>query len=153
MSIYQGERYWAKENIYIDTLTVDVPAGKRGEQQVDVRFSYDINGLLEVDVTVVSTQKTTQKVIDRSPVGMTPEQQQLSRERLERLKVHPRDQLPNITLAEKLNRLYEELLGDQRDAVGEMIRFFTKAVDSQDDKVIRDARKKIESHLKAFLFI
>ena len=153
VSIYQGERYWARENIFIDTLTVDVPAGKRGEQQVDVRFSYDINGLLEVDVTVVSTQKTMQKVIDRSPIGMTPEQQQLSRKRLERLKVHPRDQLPNITLAEKLNRLYEELLGDQRDAVGEMIRFFTNAIDSQDDKVIRDARKEIESHLKAFLFI
>ena len=153
VGIYQGERYWARENIYVDNLEIDVPKGPRGQEAIDVRFSYDINGLLEIDVTVVSTQKTSQKVIDRSPIGMTPEQQTQSRERLEKLKVHPRDQLPNITLAEKLNRLYEELLGDGRETVGEMIAYFTKALDSQDDKVIRDARKEIEAHLNRFVLV
>ncbi|MBF9003596.1 MULTISPECIES: Hsp70 family protein [Vibrio] len=153
VGIYQGERYWARENIYVDNLEIDVPEGPRGQEAIDVRFSYDINGLLEIDVTVVSTQKTSQKVIDRSPIGMTPEQQTQSRERLEKLKVHPRDQLPNITLAEKLNRLYEELLGDGRETVGEMIAYFTKALDSQDDKVIRDARKEIEAHLNRFVLV
>ncbi|MGO1297047.1 MAG: Hsp70 family protein [Vibrio sp.] len=150
VSIYQGERYWARENIAIDTLDIAVPKGPGGQEAIDVRFSYDINGLLEIDVTVVSTQKRTQKVIDRSPIGMTQEQQEQSRQRLEKLKVHPREQLPNITLEEKLNRLYEELLGKERDYVGELIAYFSQALDSQDEQVIRQARKELETQLERF---
>lgn len=150
VAIYQGERYWARENIAIDVIEIDVPKAPSGHEAIDVRFSYDINGLLEIDVTVVSTQKTTQKVIDRSPIGVTDEQQAQSRARLEKLKVHPREQLPNITLAEKLNRLYEELLGKERDQVGEMIAYFSQILDSQDEPVIRKARKDLEQQLTGF---
>ncbi|CZF86500.1 Hsp70 family protein [Grimontia marina] len=152
IAVYQGERYWVRENIFINEFEVTVPENKAGEEAIDVRFSYDINGLLEVDVTVLSTQKTTQKVIDRTPVGMSEDDKVASLERLAMLKVHPRDKLPNIAMSEKLNRLYEEKLAEERQLVEELIAAFTHALDSQDERVIREARESVDKQLKVLGF-
>ncbi|KXF83406.1 Hsp70 family protein [Enterovibrio coralii] len=149
IAVYQGERFWVRENIKISEFEIDVPESKAGDEAIDVRFSYDINGLLEVDVTVVSTQASTQKVIDRTPIGMSDEDKTASRERLAALKVHPRDKLPNIALSEKLNRLYEEKLADERYLVEQLIIQFTQALDSQDERVIREARDDVNRQLKS----
>jgi molecular chaperone HscC len=79
IAVYQGERLWVKENIFIDEMEVSVPANQAGEEALDVRFSYDINGLLEVDVTIVSSGETTKKLIDRTPAKLGVEDKQLSR--------------------------------------------------------------------------
>jgi molecular chaperone HscC len=148
LAVYQGERMWVAENILIDEFEVPVKPRPAGEEMVDVRFSYDINGLLEVDVTIVSTGEVIQKVIDRTPVGMSEEDKQASRERLEKLKFHPRDALPNITLMEKLNRLYEEKLAEERNRVEQLILHFARMLDTQNERQIRETRELIESELR-----
>ncbi|WP_282178032.1 Hsp70 family protein [Vibrio nereis] len=152
ISIYQGERFWARENIFIDKLQVAVPKNKAGEEAVDVRFSYDINGLLEVDVTVVSTGEVQQKVIDRSPSGMTPEELAESCARLAKLKFHPRDAQPNVALIEKLHQLYVEKLSWEREWLQECIINFSNALEYWSDAEIEIARKEIELRLKELGF-
>ncbi|MEI8632637.1 Hsp70 family protein [Vibrio sp. PP-XX7] len=61
IAIYQGERMWVSENILIDELEVSVRPNPAGEEMIDVRFSYDINGLLEVDVTSFRRVKRCRK--------------------------------------------------------------------------------------------
>lgn len=150
IAIYQGERLWVKENIFIQEFEIEVPKGKAGEEAIDVRFSYDINGLLEVDVTVLSTGATTQKIIDQSPMGITEEDKKKSRERLALLKHHPRDEIPNITLMEKLNQLYETSLNHEREHVEKLIFYFTEAINTQDKQKIREAAKEIQGHLSQY---
>ncbi len=147
ISIYQGERFWVRENLHIDDLEIQLPTGK-GIQQVDVRFSYDINGMLEVDVTLVGTGEQFQKVIDRSPAGVTEEGKRESRERLARLKHHPRDALPNLTLSERLAQLYEESLGDERQQVEQWLLQFERVLASQDPQLIRSFREEMNGLLK-----
>lgn len=147
VSIYQGERLWAKDNVFIDKLEVDIPASPAGREAVDVRFSYDINGLLDVDVTVVSTGQQIQKIIDQTPTGLSEEEKQQSLLRLSGLKEHPRDSLPNITLLEKLHSAYEQSLKDTREYIGELIFHFTEVLDSQDENNIRKVRDKVEKAL------
>ncbi|MGL5843608.1 MAG: Hsp70 family protein [Aeromonas hydrophila] len=147
ISIYQGERFWVRENLYIDDLEIPLPTGK-GIQQVDVRFSYDINGMLEVDVTLVGTGEQFQKVIDRSPAGVTEEGKRESRELLARLKHHPRDALPNLTLSERLAQLYEESLGDERQQVEQWLLQFERVLASQDPQLIRSFREEMNCLLK-----
>jgi molecular chaperone HscC len=115
---------------------------------VDVRFSYDINGMLEVDVTLVGTGEQFQKVIDRSPAGVTEEGKRESRERLARLKHHPRDALPNLTLSERLAQLYEESLGDERQQVEQWLLQFERVLASQDPQLIRSFREEMNGLLK-----
>lgn len=69
-----------------------------------MRFSYDINGLLEVDVTLLDTGKQHSHSIDRSPTGLDQQARQASHARLAGLKIHPRDALPNRTLLARLER-------------------------------------------------
>nr|WP_255558075.1 Hsp70 family protein [Photobacterium sp. WH24] len=152
IAVYQGERFWARENIFISEFEIDVPLNQAGAEAIDVRFSYDINGMLEVDVTVLSTNQKIQKVIDRTPTGMSEDNKQASRERLAKLKTHPRDKLPNIALSEKLNRLYEEKLGHERQMVEQLILNFTQTLQSQDEHSINDMRKKVEQQLKMWGF-
>ncbi|MBE1275461.1 Hsp70 family protein [Enterovibrio baiacu] len=152
IAVYQGERFWVRENIFINEFEVAVPENHAGDEAIDVRFSYDINGLLEVDVTVVSNKQTTQKIIDRTPIGMSDDDKAASRERLAKLKVHPREKLPNIALSEKLNRLYEEKLAEERYLVEQLILHFTSALDSQDERLISEARNDVDAQLKSLGF-
>ncbi|BDM63434.1 molecular chaperone HscC [Shewanella sp. NFH-SH190041] len=147
IAVFQGESFWVTHNILIDSFSIDVPAGKAGYEAIDVRFSYDINGLLEVNVTVVSTNQTTTKVIVQHPNGMTDSEKQQSLDKLSRLKTHPRDQLENIAFNEKLNRLYEQALGDERDYLSQLILSFNQALISQDIQLINKTRQQIDAAL------
>lgn len=153
IAVYQGERLWVNENIHIDEFEVEVDPKPAGDEAVDVRFSYDINGLLEVDVTVLSSGKMTQKIIDRTPVGMSEEDKKASIERLAKLKAHPRDALPNVTLVERLNRLYEEKLAGERELVERFLLNFNQVLESQDKSTISLVREDIEKQLKQLGYI
>ncbi|MUG29192.1 Hsp70 family protein [Aeromonas salmonicida] len=147
ISIYQGERFWVRDNLHVDNLEIPLPTGK-DIQEVDVRFSYDINGMLEVDVTLVSTGELFQKVIDRSPAGVTEERKRESRERLARLKHHPRDALPNLTLSERLEQLYEESTGNERRQIEQWLLQFERVLAGQDPQLIRSFREEMNALLK-----
>ncbi|AUI85504.1 molecular chaperone HscC [Vibrio azureus] len=147
ISVFQGESFWVAHNILIDSFNIEVPPRTAGSEAVDVRFSYDINGLLEINVTVVSTGKTTNKVIVQHPDGITDAEKLQSLEKLSNLKTHPRDQLENIAFNEKLNSLYEQALGEQRAYLNPLILAFNKALCSQDNSYINKIRKQIEISL------
>ncbi|MDA0147785.1 Hsp70 family protein [Vibrio sp. LaRot3] len=147
IAIYQGERLWAKDNIFIDGFDVEVPKGKAGQELIDVRFSYDINGLLEVDVTPKSTGETVSKVIDKSPEGISQEQIAASQDKLSQLKFHPRESVPNITLQEKLHQLYAENTAELRGVIEQFIFSFESVLDSQNEREIREHRTEIYQQL------
>jgi len=70
--VYQGERLIAAENNCIgDFLIGGIPVAAAGEEKLDVEFSYDINGILEVNATVVKTGADARITIDTS--GIKPE--------------------------------------------------------------------------------
>ncbi|MDK4202105.1 molecular chaperone HscC, partial [Pseudomonas sp. HR1] len=68
-------------------------------------------------------------------------------EALSALTVHPRDQQVNSVLMARLERLYQESLGDLRERAGSLAQDFQRALDSQDERVIRDARKSLAERL------
>lgn len=84
ISVYQGESPRVENNVLIDQFEVPVTPMEK-TQGIDVRFSYDLNGLLEVDVVVLETGIKHGKVIDHSPIGLTDKQKQESHERLKSL--------------------------------------------------------------------
>ena len=55
VKVFQGENRLTKHNVVLGEFTVDrIPKGPPG-QEVDIRFTYDLNGVLEVEATVVET--------------------------------------------------------------------------------------------------
>ncbi|MFC0226886.1 Hsp70 family protein [Serratia aquatilis] len=148
LAIYQGESPHVDNNILVDEFTVPVkPNGNI--QSLDVRFSYDINGLLEVDVFLPDSGDSFTKVIDHSPIGLSPEQQQQqqSQQRLRALKVHPRDTLPNRTLQARLEKAWAQSLGDERRQIGLWLQDFEMLLASQQEQKIQPIRLQLERFL------
>lgn len=147
LRIYQGEHRLCQENIFLGELMVKLPPNKE-HLTVDVRFSYNPNGILDVDVHVPSSGEKLQKVLINNQSVMSPEQIQQARQQLEALKIHPRDTLANKALILKADRLYREMTGDLRIHVAQQTQVFVQALDSQNDHKIREARPQFEQFLK-----
>ncbi|MBC3435376.1 molecular chaperone HscC [Pseudomonas sp. BW16M2] len=146
IAVYQGERPWVRDNILVDSF--EIPLQSTGEiQSLDVRFSYDINGLLEVDVTFLESGQKHSHSIDRSPTGLDAEARQASEERLARLKIHPRDTLPNRTLLARLERAWMQSLGDERELIGNWLDTFNAVLAGQQAGEISRERQALSQAL------
>jgi len=148
VNIFQGESRQVSDNVQLGRLNVDVPPAPRGEVGIDVRFTYDINGLLEVDVHVPKTGKRHELVI-LGDEGMTAQQVAQQREALARLKQHPRDDDANRHALARASRCYEASLGDERAFIGRCIADFESTLDRQDPRAIEQARTQLLKHLDA----
>jgi molecular chaperone HscC len=142
-SVYQGESRRVEDNIPLGKISIPVPQGRPGEVQISCRFTYDINGILEVDLHVPATGQRRQLVIVDDPDSMTPEELEKRQRELAAIKVHPRDMDGNRALLARLERCYEQSLGPQRTMVGEWISKFITILDSQEPRTIADACAKL----------
>lgn len=147
LRIFQGESRLVKNNVYLGGLEVRVPKNKAGHEQVEVRFSYDMNGILEVDVTVVSTGEKTNTLIDNSGKELSPAEIKSSREKLAALKIHPRDDELNVHLLHRAERLYEIMLGELRESLRQAIAQFEQILSQQNPDVILSAREGFSRYL------
>ncbi|END1363173.1 molecular chaperone HscC [Salmonella enterica subsp. enterica] len=143
--VYQGESHKVKNNILIDSF--DVTLKPNGHiQSIDIRFSYDINGLLEVDV-LLEDGKSESRIISHNTASLTPQQIAASRERLQALKIYPRDMLINRTFKAQLEEQWSRALGDEREMLGEIITDFDAALLSNDMQRVDDVRRRACEYL------
>ena len=147
--IFQGESRLVANNIFLGELEVDVPPRPAGEVSLDIRFTYDINGLLEAQVDTPMTGQSRTLVIENNPGVMTPQEIAERFAALQALKIHPRDQQVNSALMARLERLYQECLGDVREHVGALAGHFAGVLERQDEREIRDAHQDISARLEA----
>lgn len=147
IQIYQGESRWTKNNIRLGELNMEVPPAKRGKEAVDVRFTYDINGILEVECSSVSTGKMERIIIDNSPGDMTREEIELRLKTLEAIKIHPRELAENRLLLARGERMYEEALGDQRKIIAQLLENFEAVLEAQDRKKADEAAAQLKQQL------
>ena len=148
--IFQGESRLVKDNIALGELDIAVPAHKAGEVELDVRFTYDSNGILEADVRIPMTGEAHTLVIENNPGVLTPAEIQERLKALEALKIHPREQQVNTHLAARLERLYQEYLGDARELVGMWASQFQQALETQDERQISEVRKRLAEQVDQF---
>jgi molecular chaperone HscC len=139
---FQGEHSICALNTALgEYVFAAIPPGTPGAEAIDVRFTYDLNGLLDVDVTLVSTGRTESFYIVGRPGALTPAQIDEAREALGRFKIHPREALPNATAIARAEAAFVELTGDRRIVLGRALAAFRAALDGQDPRLIDEARK------------
>lgn len=138
--VYQGENRYCDDNTYLGHVEIAVPPAPRGEQYVRVRFTYDINGLLEVDV-VAKDGQSGRLVLQGA--GMTAEEVEERLKELEALKMHPRDQEGPRTLIARGERLYSMLVGNMRDQVAYMLDWYQMQLSSQESLRVAKASRRV----------
>jgi molecular chaperone HscC len=143
IKVFQGEHALCSENQNLGEFEIVVQRAPAGEESVDVRFTYDLNGILEVEATAVSTGKVETLVIERAPGRLTKKQIAAARSAMSRLKFHPREALPNTTALTRADALYVELTGGPREVLGQAIAAFRAALDAQREPEIERARERL----------
>lgn len=146
--VLQGESRFARNNLYLGELEIEVPKGLKGTQSVDVTYTYDINSLLEVEVKVVSTGVSKKMVIKGDANQMTDEEIAKRMEELAYLKIQPADYEENKLVMLRAERMYEEALGDRRQKLDRYITAFEAALKKGDNDAIRDAREDLNAVLE-----
>ncbi|MBQ8117765.1 MAG: molecular chaperone HscC [Lachnospiraceae bacterium] len=143
--VLQGESRFARNNLYLGELEIEVPKGPKGQESVDVTYTYDINSLLEVEVKVVSTGISKKMIIKGDANQMTEEEIQKRMEELAYLKIQPRDYEENRLVLLRAERMYEESLGERRQKLDHYITRFEAALKKGDHEEIQDAREELNA--------
>ncbi|HLZ03126.1 MAG TPA: molecular chaperone HscC [Bradyrhizobium sp.] len=149
VKVFQGEARLVKDNVLLGDLKLTLPPGPAGREEVDVRFTYDSSGLLEVRATTLSTGRAETLVIEGNPGLMQPDEIARRLAALAKLKIHPRDDVQNRALIARAERLFEERLGDDRAAIGDALARFVAALDRQNPEEIDRARRSFFDLIEA----
>ena len=148
VSVLQGESRFASNNLLLGKLEIEIPKAPKGQESIDVTYTYDVNSILEVQVKVNSTGKTVKQILKGQQVDMTDEEIAARMEELAYLKIPPREQEENKLLLLRGERLYEESLGDERKIVEHALQKFDQALNTQDPAKIEAARGDFRAFLE-----
>lgn len=148
IQIYQGESPRVENNVRLGAISIDLPSRRRDENAIDVRFTYDINGLLQVEAILVSTGLRHEVLVEKNPGVLSQEEIRERLAALAAIKVHPRDQQENITLIARAERLYEELLWAREQLQAALVQF-RGVLDLQDGAAIAEHRGEFARFLDA----
>lgn len=148
LNIYQGESHYVENNLKIGTIEVPMPKAAE-ERYATVRFTYDVNALLEVNV-VTGHGKEHRLVIEQSPGKMTQSEIDAALARLSSIKIHPRESEKNRALLARAERLYEQSLGDERSQLQQFISEFEALLLTQDTRLIESKFDAFQEALRAF---
>ncbi|WP_336762326.1 molecular chaperone HscC [Paenibacillus sp. USHLN196] len=147
VDVYQGESRLVENNIKLGELTINVPSALEGEQAIDVRFTYDINGILEVEVSSVDTGEKKVAIIEEKESGLSQEEIAQRFKELESIKVHPRERMENRHLLARGERLYEETLAEHRSVILNAMLKFEEKLKQQDHREIKKEAEKLKKTL------
>ncbi len=149
LQIYEGEARNVADNRHIGTLTVkDLPRhGKRG---VAVRFTYDLNGLLEVEATVLATGSQVSALFERSTGRLGEEEMSRARARLQQLKADPAARPRYRDLLSRAGSLWADLSPRAQDDLSLLIDRFEVELSGRNPVSIEAAYQELFDHCKRF---
>ncbi len=120
-SIYQGEEIIAEHNQLLGRLEIKVPPNIAGQECVEVCFTYDINGILDVDIKAVSTEEKVHKIFTSQNCVLSDKQLEERIKELEKLKNKNIEDEELTYLYEKAYRIFEESIGQRREMVQQIL--------------------------------
>lgn len=149
VKVYQGEEYYVKDNLLLTQLEIPVPVKRAGVEGIDVHFTYDINGILHVEV--VNSKDEHHQVLLANQ-NLTESQVAHYRKTMEAMELPPVQQPENQELLEKLLALYEESAKGQRELVGALMQRFIGVLESGRLTNIRRATREVRDVLNHAAF-
>jgi len=151
VNVFQGESRRVEGNLPLGQFEVTgLPRSPAGEEAVDIRFTYDLNGVLEVEALVVSTKKKVTHLITKHAHGLSPKEVEAAVRQMQDLKAVAREEAPNRFLLRRAERVFQELSLDARDMLSSLIDGFEGALQLNDREAIERHRESLERFLDIY---
>lgn len=125
-----------------------LPYDEADFEAVDVRFTYDNSGVLEVISTVLSMGEKTTLIIENSPGAISSDAIGRRFKELEAIKIHPREEAVNEAMISRLMAAYENALGPRRTEIGWMLSQFEATLTTYDTRQIARMHETITQALR-----
>jgi molecular chaperone HscC len=131
--VYQGEHRRVEMNLKIGELQVTgIPPGPPG-QTVYIRFTYDLNGILEVEAYLANSSQKFRTVLTHNAVGLSQAELDDAIRKLQALKYYPRENLALQRLLQYCESLVGEVSPFHRAELEAAIDSFEFAINSGDE--------------------
>lgn len=132
--IYQGEEYYARDNLFLGEVRIPVEPRPAGQEGIHVYFTYDINGILYVEV--VNSQNVRNHILLANQSLSKAELERYQKE-MEQLLIPPIQREENQELLAQLVAHYENSLGHHREQTGYLIDWFVEGLQSGRQHIVR----------------
>jgi len=140
VGIYQGESLNIDDNLFLGNFLIDVPRNIAGKEAINVRFTYDINGILEVEATVVSTGLKKSKLIVNGDLSEEEKNEKIKM--LEEIKIQSENKNKDKLLLERANRIYAEIVNTEiRNHISDYLENYKMVVATGDRIRIQKAKE------------
>lgn len=149
VNVYQGEEYYVKDNLFLTKLETAVPVKKAGVEGIDVHFTYDINGILHVEI--VNSQNERHQVLLANK-NLTEAQLARYKRIMDDMELPPAMQPENQKIIERLEVLYQDSAENQRKYIGNLLEYFTYVLKRGRSTEIRRVIREIEEILDSKMF-
>ena len=146
VSVFQGESIVPNNNIKLGELNLTCPPTPIHEFIASVKLTYDINGILVVDVTT-NDNKTYSKVILSESNRMTDEELEERRAQLDKLRLAPPNDEQYRLLIARAERIIEETLSFERQQIIYALMDYKACLAEGNDRDIRIVSKKFAAFL------
>ena len=146
VEVYQGENIRPEHNVRLGSFNVPVPRAPAMQEKVSVRFTYDINGALEVTAKVLSTGRLHTRIF-RNESGMSNEEIERRFAALQNIKLPPREQAENKALIARAERIYAEQRGEDRVRLLALLNEFQVAISRQTERDFDGIRRRFSDAL------
>lgn len=147
VGIYQGEAFYCNDNLRLGAIEMDIQPLKKGQNHLKVCFTYDINGILEVEVTDCTNpgvERTKRKVLASENLRLSEEEIERRLEELRTYKLMPCGGIRTKMVMARGERLFSQTLGARRQQVVAMMQKIQQAVASRNDQMIARCLKEAE---------
>lgn len=153
LEIYQGEARQTKDNHLLGKLAVTGLRRPNPElASIEVRFTYDMSGLLEVDVTVLHSGARFHATIEERPGTLSKAQIADIRARLQPLRIASRDRPQHRARLERASRAFARLVGPERAALAACLDAFEQALATDRPDEIEPAAAQLDALLASLPF-
>ncbi|BBM54992.1 2-alkenal reductase [Leptotrichia wadei] len=146
VGIYQGESLNIDDNLFLGEFLLDVPQNLAGKEAINVRFTYDINGILEVEATVVSTGLKKSKLIVNGDLSEEEKNEKIKM--LEEIKIQSENKNKDKLLLERANRIYAEIVNTEiRNHISDYLENYQMVVATGDRIRIQKTKESFSQFL------
>lgn len=146
VGIYQGESLNIDDNLFLGEFLLDVPQNLAGKEAINVRFTYDINGILEVEAKVVSTGVKKSKLIVNGDLSEEEKNEKIKM--LEEIKIQSENKNKDKLLLERANRIYAEIVNTEiRNHISGYLKNYQIVVATGDRIRIQKAKESFSQFL------
>ncbi len=145
LSVYEGEARRVADNHLLGTLEVtDLPNCPAGTD-IHVRFTFDLNGILEVEARVDGVERTFNRIFQREGgAKLDAAALETARSRIAALKADPRERPRYRELLARADLLWRELPVEGRYTLDHALDSFEGALRGTDPKAVERAFEALQ---------